>query len=106
MSTSDEMYDAAVKLKDLGDLAGAVLKLQEVIAADPGHAVSHSALAVYLQKLGRLDEAIHHARQVVELEPHDSFSYTQLSVICQRCGKIPEAEEALARAKILSGQRH
>lgn len=103
MSTYDEMYDAAVKLKDLGDLSGAVLKLQEVLAAEPKHTVSHSALAVYLQKLGRFDEAIHHARQVAELEPNDSFSYTQLSVIYQRCGKIPEAEEALARARMMSG---
>lgn len=111
MSTPDEMYDAAIKLRDAGDLAGAVLKLQEIEALEPRHVLTHSALAVILQKLGRWDEALTHAVKVTELEPNDPFSFTQLSVICQRCGRIPEAEEAMARARMMqmaqgSGHRH
>lgn len=101
-----EIYDAAIKLKDAGDLAGAVAKLQEVLVIDPNHVDTHSALAVYLHRLGKLDDAIAHARKVVEIAPNDTFSYTQLSVIYMRCGKILEAEDAKARAAMMSGHRH
>jgi Flp pilus assembly protein TadD len=101
MATSDELYDAAIRLRDAGDLSGAVLKLQDIERNDPGHALTHSALAVLLQKLGRLEEALSHAVKVTELEPNDPFSFTQLSVICQRCGRIPEAEDAMARARMM-----
>jgi Flp pilus assembly protein TadD len=109
--TADELYDAAIKLRDAGDLAGAAIKLQEIEALYPQHVLTHSALAVILQKLGRWDEALAHAVKVTELEPNDPFSFTQLSVICQRCGRIPEAEDAMARARMMqmaqgSGYRH
>ncbi len=110
MTAANEMYDAAIKLRDAGDLEGAAAKLAEIEALDPTHVLTHSALAVILQKLKRFDEAIAHATKVTELEPTDPFSFTQLSVICQRCGKIPEAEDAMARARMLQaaggGHRH
>lgn len=106
MPAPHEIYDEAVQLKNAGNLAGAVEKLREVLAIDPAHIDTHSALAVYLQKLGQPDEAIAHARKVVELAPNDTFSYTQLSVIYMRCGKILEAEDAKARAHMMSGHKH
>ncbi len=98
MPAVHEIYDEAIRLKDAGNLEGAVAKLQEVLAIDPTHTDTHSALAVYNQRLGKFDEAIEHARKVVEIAPNEAFSYTQLSVIYMRCGKIFEAEEAKARA--------
>lgn len=95
----NDMYDEAVALKDAGKLDEAIAKLREVLAIDPNHALSHSALAVYLHRQGQFDDAIAHALKVAEVEPNDPFSYTQLSVIYQRCGKIPEAEDAMARAR-------
>jgi Flp pilus assembly protein TadD len=106
MPTVDQIYDEAVHLKDQGKLEEAVAKLQEGLQVDPNHVLTHSALAVHLQKLGRSADAIVHARRVTELEPNDPFSFTQLSVIYQRCGKIPEAEDAMARAHMLSGRGH
>lgn len=101
MTAIDTMYDEAIKLKDGGNLEGAVAKLLDLVVQDPKYVLAHSALAVQLQKLGRYDEAIQHALRVVELEPHDQFSFTQLSVICQRCGKIPEAEAAMEKARMM-----
>jgi Flp pilus assembly protein TadD len=106
MPTPHELYDEAVRLKDQGDLNGAVGKLREVLSAEPGHTDTHSALAVYLQKLGDYEAAIEHAKKVVELLPQDPFSYTQLSVIYMRCGRIPEAEEAKARAHMVQMGAH
>ncbi|MCA9054526.1 MAG: tetratricopeptide repeat protein [Planctomycetaceae bacterium] len=103
MPNPHEMYDAAVALKNEGDLAGAVAKLREVLTVDPNHTDTHCALAVYLQKAGESDAAIQHALKVVELQPNDPFSYTQLSTVCMRCGQIPQAEAALARAREIQG---
>ncbi len=101
MSSPHDIYDEAIRIKDSGDMDGAVAKLREVLDVDPVHSDTHSALAVYLQKLGDCDAAIEHAIKVVEIAPDDPFSYTQLSVIYMRCNRIPEAEEAKAKAHMV-----
>lgn len=105
MTDVNKMYDAAIKLKDGGDLAGAVTQLEAIEAIDPAHVLTHSALAVILQRLGKFDAAIGHALKVTELDPTDPFSFTQMSVIYQRCGKIQEAEDAMARARMMEAAR-
>ncbi|MGD9855447.1 MAG: tetratricopeptide repeat protein [Planctomycetaceae bacterium] len=105
MPTPDEMYDEATRIKDSGDLEGAVAKLRQILEVDPNHVLTHSALGVHLQKLGLPEDAVRHARKVTELEPDDAFSFTQLSVICMRCGRIQEAEDAMAHARNLQ-MRH
>ena len=98
---SNKLYDAAQKLKDEGNMEGAVEALLKIVDVDPDHLHSNMALGVYLQKLGRPEEAIKHAVKVTAIQPNDPFSYTQLSVIYQRCGKILEAEDAMAKAHAL-----
>ena len=61
---------------------------------------------VMLGKLQRHDDAIQHALKVCELQPNDTFSFTALSVTYVRAGKIQEAEDAKAKAHLLSGHRH
>jgi predicted Zn-dependent protease len=102
--TSDQMYDAASKLKEAGDLAGAVEALLKIIDVDKDHLHTNMALGVFMQKLDRIEEAINYAVRVTEIQPEDPFSFTQLSVIYQRCGKIPEAEDAMAKAHVLQGR--
>lgn len=101
MPTREELYDAADKLKDSGQLEEAVAKLNEALALDANFALAHSALAVVLTKLARHEDAVAHAKKVCELEPNDPFSFTAMSVTCQRAGKIQEAEDAMARARML-----
>jgi Flp pilus assembly protein TadD len=103
MTTRDDHYIAAEKLKDSGDLAGAVVALERLVAEEPDFALAHSALAAWCTRLERHQDAVRHARRVVELEPRDPFSYTALSVACMRAGMIPEAEDALARSRMLQG---
>jgi tetratricopeptide (TPR) repeat protein len=98
MPTANELYDQAATLRDQGDKEGAVAKLEEAIALDPGYAIGHGMLAKLYADLADGEQAIAHARKVVDLEPDDPFSYTALSVIYQRCGRIPEAEHAKAMA--------
>jgi Flp pilus assembly protein TadD len=98
MATPDALYDEAVDLRDKGDKAAAIAKLEEAVSLNKDFAIGHGMLAKLYADQAETDKAIMHARRVVELEPEDTFSYTALSVIYQRCGKIPEAEEAKARA--------
>jgi Flp pilus assembly protein TadD len=102
--TNDELYNEAEKLKDSGDLEGAVKKLNELLAQDTRFALAHSALAVIYGRMGRHAEAVEHATKVCELEPNDPFSFTALSVTCQRAGRIMEAEDAMARARTMHGR--
>lgn len=97
------LYDAAVTLKDKGDLPGAVAKLEEILQQDPSHVLTHQTLAIYVQRLGDAERAIAEALKVVDLAPEDPFSYMQLSVIYQRCGKIQEAEDAMAKSRSMQG---
>ena len=108
MPTTTQLYDEADKLKDAGDLDGAVAKLQEALAMDEQYALAHSALAVVEQKRGNHEQAIEHAKKVAELEPDDPFSFTALSVTYQRAyagmnemSYIQLAEEAMERSRQL-----
>jgi Flp pilus assembly protein TadD len=103
MSTTTELYDEAVKLKDAGKLDDAVAKLNEILAMEPNYALAHSALSIYLGRLGRHQEAVAHAHKVCELEPNDPRSFTALSVVCVRAGLIQQAEDAKAKAQMMAG---
>ena len=100
----NKLYDAAIALKDSGDLEAAVEALFEILSIDNDHLHTNMALGVHLQKLGRIEESVKYAVRVTEIEPNDPFSFTQLSVIYQRCGRIPEAEDAMAKAHVLQGR--
>lgn len=102
--TPDQMYDAAQKLKEDGNIEGATEALLKILEVDNDHLHTNMALGVYMQKLGRIEESIKYAVRVTEIQPEDPFSFTQLSVIYQRCGKIPEAEDAMAKAHVLQGR--
>ena len=106
MPTNEEMYDAADKLKDQGKLDEAIAKLNELLAQDASYTLAHRALAVLYGRVKMHDEAIRHALIACQQEPNDAFSYTALSVTYVRAGKIQEAEDAKARAHMLSGHRH
>lgn len=103
MPTNEALYDEADKLKAEGKHEEAIAKLVELTEQDPNYALAHSALAVLYGKVGRHDEAIRHGQKVCELEPNDAFSFTAMSVTYQRAGRIPEAEDAMARARMMSG---
>lgn len=104
MSTNEELYSEAERLKDGGKLEEAAAVLEQLAQQDPSYALAHSALAVIYGKLKRHDEAIRHGLKVCDLEPNEPFSFTAMSVTFQRAGRIPEAEDAMARARMLQAQ--
>jgi hypothetical protein len=48
--TREDRYSAAEKLKDDGDLAGAVAALETLVAEEPEFALAHSALGAWCMK--------------------------------------------------------
>ena len=45
MPTANELYDQASDLRDQGNKEGAVAKLEEAVALEPGLAIGHGMLA-------------------------------------------------------------
>ena len=98
MPTVEETYDEAIALQQAGNLAEAVGKLEQLVAAAPDYALAHAGLSVFYGRLDRHDEAVEHAREVCQLEPDDPFSFMALSLVCQKAGRLDEAELAMAEA--------
>ena len=77
--TRQERYAAAEKIKDEGDLAGAVGALELLVADEPDFALAHSALGAWCTRLERHEQAVRHARRACELEPRDPFKFCVLN---------------------------
>ncbi len=110
MTTKNELYNEADRLKDDGQFDAAIEKLNELLAIDDRYVLAHSALAVVYGKVNRHDKAIEHAVLASELEPDDSFSWAALSVTYQRAFAgtdehkyIQMAEDAMAKSKMMTG---
>ena len=111
MTDVSVLYEEADKLKDEGKFQEAIDKLNELLAVEANHALSHLGLAVLYGKVGQHDKAVEHGRQACAAEPNDSFNFTALSITCQRAwagtqnqAYIQEAEEAMAKAHMLQGR--
>lgn len=112
MAEINELYQEAEKLKDEGKLDESIAKLQEILAREESHVLSHLALAVVYGRVGKHEDAILHGQRACEIEPADPFNFTALSVTYQRAWQgtqnqqfIQLAEEAMAKAHMLEGHR-
>ena len=108
MSNSTELYNAAEKLKDAGQTEDAIAKLEELVAAEDSHVLSHLALGKLYTQLGKHEEAIAHSKKACELEPDEWFNFTAMSMTYQKAwagtqnqAYITAAEDAMARSREL-----
>jgi len=110
MSDVDELYREADQLKDDGKLEESIAKLNEVLAQDDSHVLSHLALAVVLGRVGEHEKSVVHGQRACEIDPNDAFNFTAMSVTYQRAWAgtqnqqyIQLAEDAMARSRMLEG---
>jgi len=110
MTTKNELYNEADRLKDDGQFDAAIENVNELLALDDRYVLAHSAPAVVYGKVNGHDKAVEHAVRASELEPDDSFSWTALSVTSQRAFAgsnehkyIQTAEGAMAKSKSMTG---
>jgi len=112
MADLNQMYQEAEGLKAAGKFPEAIAKLEEMLAIDEGHVMSHLALAVLLGRVGQHPQAVAHAQRACELNSGDPFNFTALSVTCQRAWAgtkiqdyVKQAEDAMAKAHYLQGRK-
>ena len=98
----EELFDDANGDLALGELEAAVEKYSRCVELDPLFFDGWHALGMALMKLGRFPEAIEAGKKTVELRPNDQIAWTSLSLFYNRAGDIAKAEEANARARIIS----
>lgn len=112
MTDLNAKYNQADALKDEGKLDEAIEILNEILAEEPKHSISHFALAVLYGKVGQHDKAVEHGETAVELDPTDPFSYTAMSVTYQRAyagtgdeSYIQKAEIAMEKSRQVNEQQ-
>jgi tetratricopeptide (TPR) repeat protein len=112
MTDSHELYAQAEKLKDEGKNEEAIAVLNQLLAEDEGHTLSHLTLAVLYGKVNQHEKAIEHGRRACELDPDDAFGFTAMSVTYQRAWQATQrqeyiqlAEEAMAQAHMIEARR-
>jgi tetratricopeptide (TPR) repeat protein len=103
-----EKTNAAEKLKDEGKLDEAVVLLNEILAEEPNHVLTHLTLGRIYTLQGKFELAVEHGRKACDLEPQDAFNFTALSVTYQRVFAgtgdhryIQMAEDAMAESRRL-----
>ena len=84
MADAAELFQAGRELMNAGKSDEAVAKLNEALAADANHALSHLTLCRLLSNLGQHDKAIEHGEKACELEPGEQINFTVLSVTYQK----------------------
>ena len=95
-------YLAGLKHYGAGRFDEAVGEYARALELSPDWTEAMHALATAYSKQGRHEEAIALIERVIALEPEDAFAYTSLSIFLQRKGLIPEAEQAAAKARMIS----
>ncbi|HUF63408.1 MAG TPA: tetratricopeptide repeat protein [Verrucomicrobiales bacterium] len=99
---SRELFDEANGDFAVGDLDAAVAKYRRCVESDPAFFDGWHALGMALLKQGQVTEAIGAGLQATTLQPNDLLAWTALSQMFVRDGRIAEAEDAKAKARILS----
>jgi tetratricopeptide (TPR) repeat protein len=110
MSDVSALYAESEELKEEGKLDESIAKLNEILAIDENHVLSHLALAVLYGRVNKHEEACKHGEKACELEPNEAFNFTAMSVTYQRAWQgtqvqayITKAEDAMARAHEIQG---
>jgi tetratricopeptide (TPR) repeat protein len=102
MSTPEEWMDEGNGALALGELERAVDCYRRAVELDPEFFDGWQALGMALVKTNRPAEAVEALKRAVELRPDDQMAWSSLSLAYGRNHQIPEAEDAGAKARIIS----
>lgn len=84
MADANQLYEEGHQLMQEGRNEDAIGKLQEALAADDTHVMSHLTLSRLYSLADKHEDAIRHGERVCELDPSDAIHFTMLSVTYQR----------------------
>jgi tetratricopeptide (TPR) repeat protein len=102
MPTPDDLLDEGNSQLALGELTAAVKLYRQSVELDPAFFDGWQALGVALIKVDRASEAVEALKRAIELRPDDQMAWSSLSLAFARNHQIKEAEDAGAKARIIS----
>jgi predicted Zn-dependent protease len=97
-------YYLALVVRDQGNEAEAIQKLEELLQRYPDHALSCEVLGGLLMSAHRYPEAESNLKKAVRLNPKSVKGNYQLVLLLARMGKKEEADKRLEIAKSLRTQ--
>jgi Flp pilus assembly protein TadD len=90
---SPEAHDnLGVKLREAGDVPGAIREHRRAIELKPDFSTAHNNLGSALFEAGNLGEAVQEYRTALRLEPDFAMAHNNLGVALQQTGKYDSAE--------------
>jgi Tfp pilus assembly protein PilF len=105
-SSAEDLYHEGLDRLAEGDAAGAIQKLRDCLAIDPGMLDAMHGLIRALQEQREFDDAIAVAKRLLQLDPDEVLAHTSLSILYQHKGMIAEAEAESLQAKLLGWKKH
>lgn len=102
MATAEELWDQGNSEWALGEMERALECYRRAVKMDPGYFDGWQALGMALVKTNRAAEAVQALKRAVELRPDDQMAWSSLSLAYARNHQIPEAEDAGAKARVIS----
>ena len=101
-TTLQERYDDAMFDYSTGDYAGAIAKLQGILAEAPVDFDAQLAVAMCHYRLGDYPTAIAEGHKAEKLKPNEQLVHTNLSLFYMRSGDKQTAEKHGLQARISS----
>ena len=101
-TTLQERYDDAMFDYSTGDYAGAIAKLQGILAEAPVDFDAQLAVAMCHYRLGDYPTAIAEGHKAEKLRPNEQLVHTNLSLFYMRSGDKQTAEKHGLQARISS----
>jgi len=105
LQSADDLYRAGFDAFSRGDFAAAIAEATRALDVDPAHPDALRVLGMAHYRREEYEEALVVGRRLFEAAPKDILSYTTLSLFLQKNGFIEEAEDASAKAKVLTWKK-
>ncbi|MCG8510175.1 MAG: tetratricopeptide repeat protein [Rhodospirillales bacterium] len=104
-STPSEIFQAALRRHQAGDLEGAVILYKQVLQTNPRSAQVYHMLGLISYQLQDYDNAADLMEFAIEIDSGDASFFHNLGLAHQAAGRLEEAESAIRRATELDPHR-
>ena len=102
MPTAEELLDEGNSELAMGEMEKAVEFYRKAIELDANYFDGWQALGVALIKINQPAEAVAALKTAIRLQPDDQMAWSSLSLAYARNHQIKEAEDAGAKARVIS----
>lgn len=102
MSTPEELLDEGNTELAMGEMGKAVEFYRKAVELDERYFDGWQALGVALIKVNQPAEAVEALKTAIGIRPDDQLAWSSLSLAYARNNQIKEAEDAGAKARVIS----